>query len=148
MGSTDVIAGLTGRRIDWLAYFAVLLLVGRQALTYAGWAVIDVAVRLEIWPPALIRFDVYEYYSQITWLHELVFVLALVSFLAAFAAVILRSRYALHLLIFCLLPGISDWVMMTTVPQLLNDMSGYLHLIGHLVAICGLIFLRIRGFLR
>ena len=50
MGSTDVIAGLTGRRIDWLAYFAVLLLVGRQALTYAGWAVIDVAVRLEIWP--------------------------------------------------------------------------------------------------
>lgn len=141
-------AGPTQRRIDWFVYILVLLLVGRQALSYAGWAVIDVAVRLNVWPPDLIRFDAYEYYSQVTWLHELVFVLTVASFAAAFAAVILRSRYALHLLVFCLLPGISDWVMMTTIPQMMNDMSGYLHLIGHLTAICGLIVLQIRGFLR
>ena len=142
-------AALPGsRRTDWAIYILTLVLVGRQALAYLWWSLVEIGVRLGIWPPDLLALDVYGYYGQVTVLHEAVFIAAVVSFVSALAATLLRSRWAPRILIFCLVPGIADWVLMTTIPQMVDDLSGYLHLIGHLVAICGLVFLRIRGFLR
>lgn len=139
---------LRSTRADWAVFVIALILVGRQSLSYAFWGAVDIAVRLGIWPPELIAFDAYGYYSQTTMLHEVVFGAACISFMTAFIALILRARPALPLLAFCLVPGIADWVMMTSIPQMANDLSGYIHLIGHLVAICALAYLHRRGFLR
>ncbi len=139
---------LRSTRADWVVFVIAIILVGRQALSYAFWGIVDIAVRLDIWPPDFIAFDAYGYYSQTTLLHEAVFVAACISFMAALIALILRDRLALPLLVFCLVPGIADWVMMTSIPQMANDLSGYIHLIGHLVAICALAYLHRRGFLR
>ena len=136
------------RRTDWAIYILTLLLVGRQALAYLWWGMVEIGVRLGVWPPDLLALDVYGYYDQVTVLHETVFIIAAAGFVTALIATLRRSRWAPHILIACLVPGISDWVLLTTIPQMVNDLSGYLHLIGHLVAICGLLVLRRRNFLR
>lgn len=142
------IFGLNSRPVEIGVFVVALLLVGRQALSYAGWGAIDLMARLHLWPRDVFEFDAYGYVSSVSPVHAVVFWLAVICFMAAFIALILRSRFALHLLILSLVPGIGDWVLLTTVPQLMNDMAGYLHLIGHLLAICALIFLRQRGVLR
>jgi len=136
------------RRTDWLVYAVAVLLVGRQALAYIWWSIVEIGVRLGVWPPDLLALDVYGYYDQVTALHEAVFIVAAAGFVLALVATLRRSRRAPLILTACLVPGIADWVMMTSIPQMMNDLSGYLHLIGHLVAICALVFLRVRGFLR
>ena len=133
---------------DRTIFVVALLLVGRQAFSYAFWAVIDVSVRLGIWPRDWLKVDVYGVIASTGVLHEIVFVLASICFIASFVLLVLRSRFALHVLIASLIPGIGDWVMMTGIPELSNDLSGYLHLIGHLIAICALLRLRQRGVLR
>jgi hypothetical protein len=145
--------GLIGRIIhtrsaDLAIYIIALLLVGRQAFSYAFWAVIDIGVRLGVWPPGWLNIDAYAVIASMSPLHETAFVLACLTFGTSFVLLVLRSRFALHFLVASLVPGIGDWVMMTNIPQFMDDLRGYLHLIGHLLAICALYWLRLRGTLR
>lgn len=136
------------RAADVAIYIIALLLVGRQAFSYAWWAVIDASVRLGVWPRDWLGIDAYGIIAATTLPHEIVFLAACLTFGASFVLLVLRSRFALHFLLVSLVTGIGGWVMMTNIPQLMNDLSGYLHLIGHLLAICALYWLRLRGVLR
>lgn len=136
------------RAADLAIFVVALLLVGRQAFSYAFWLVVDIAVRLGVLPNDWLRIDAYAVIAATTPLHETVFLVACLAFVSAFLLLVFRSRFALPVLVAGLVPGIGDWVMMTGIPALSNDLSGYLHLIGHLVAICCLFWLRLRGMLR
>ncbi|MFY0639126.1 hypothetical protein [Maricaulis maris] len=68
--------------VRWLARISILLLLA-QAAYVTGWAIVDIMVRLELWPRSTEGWDAYSFFASLSFWQEAAFfsstLLALVS---------------------------------------------------------------------
>ena len=70
---------------EFALYWGTVLLCGYGAVTYGRWGLLELLVRTGTWPSDWFEFDAYGYVASMSVLQEVVFVLATICALTAFA---------------------------------------------------------------
>ncbi|WP_295695239.1 hypothetical protein [uncultured Maricaulis sp.] len=133
---------------EFALYWGTVLLCGYGAVTYGRWGLLELLVRTGTWPSDWFEFDAYGYVASMSVLQEVVFVLATLCALTAFALLVLRSRWSAAMYGAFFLASMVDWLLLVGNPFIGMGLNGYFGITVNLIALSAVIMITSMGLLK
>jgi len=132
----------------------ILLVLTYETVWGLGWAILDIAVRMGVWPEGLFGFEAESFIASVTFWQEVAFFSGVIANVVSLVLFLRLSRWTLPVFGFAVVMDKIDWFMLAdnfsydTLMGSQAELSGYATLLAHAVALYLLFQLRQRKQLR